>query len=114
MDFIFDALQYLADISNVVVDFVVSIPAFIMDLFTYAWFWMIRLYISIKLGVLEMAYNVASMLLAEYEVYTVLNAMFNQLSPDLRNSAYQLGVVDAIRIVIDALATAFVLRIMGW
>lgn len=62
----------------------------------------------------EMAYSVASMLLSEYEVYTVLNVMFNKLSPDLRNAAFQLGVVDAIRIVIDAMATAFVLRIMGW
>ena len=62
----------------------------------------------------EIAYEIASMILADYEVYTVLNAAFNNLSPDLRYSAYQLGIVDAIRIVIDGLATAFVLRIMGW
>ncbi|MCX8826175.1 hypothetical protein [Vibrio parahaemolyticus] len=54
------------------------------------------------------------MILTDYEVYTVLNAAFNNLAPDLRHAAYQLGVVDAIRIVIDGLATAFVLRIMGW
>ena len=114
MDFLYETLSYLSSVFGSIKDFLYSIPDFVLSGFTYAWYFLIKLYISIKISMVEMAYSVASMLLSEYEVYTVLNAMFNKLSPDLRSAAHQLGVVDAIRIVIDAMATAFVLRIMGW
>jgi ABC-type phosphate transport system permease subunit len=114
MEFIYAAFQYIANVFGSIYDFFVSIPDLIIEVFAYAWYWLIKLYLSIKISMVHMAYQVASMLLTDYEVYTVLNSAFNNLPPDLRHSAYQLGVVDAIRIVIDALATAFVLRIMGW
>ncbi|MCY9803346.1 hypothetical protein OTK51_07855 [Vibrio scophthalmi] len=114
MDFIFEALQYIADVFVALKDFVVSVPDFVQEIFAYAWFWAIKFYIYLQIEMIEFAYSVTSMLLKEYEVYTVLNMVFNQLSPDIRHAAFQLGIVDAIRIIIDALATAFVLRIMGW
>lgn len=114
MEFIYDALQYVVDILSFIKDFFYSIPDLLMDIFTYIWYLGIKFYLSIKISMVEMAYSIASMLLTNYEVYTVLNSLFNNMSPDLRNACYQLGVVEAIRIVIDALATAFVLRIMGW
>ncbi|EGR3323091.1 hypothetical protein DMJ26_11075 [Vibrio parahaemolyticus] len=114
MDFIYEAFQYIANVFGSISDFFMSIPDLILEVFTYAWYWGIKLYLSIKISMVEMAYEIASMILTDYEVYTVLNAAFNNLAPDLRHAAYQLGVVDAIRIVIDGLATAFVFRIMGW
>lgn len=114
MEFIYAAFQYIANVFGSIYDFFVSIPDLIVEVFAYAWYWLIKLYLWVNKLMLEMAYQTASMLLADYEVYTLLNSAFNNLPPDLRHSAYQLGVVDAIRIVIDALATAFVLRIMGW
>lgn len=114
MDFIYDALNYLSTVGHDVSDFFAGIPTFIVDMFAYIWFWAIKFYLSFKIGMVELAYSVAGMLLQDYEVYTVLNAAFNNLSPNLRAACYQLGIVEAIRIVIDAMATAFVLRIMGW
>ncbi|HHP0481482.1 TPA: hypothetical protein ACRZ2J_003262 [Vibrio campbellii] len=114
MEFIFDAFQFIANVFGAILDFFTSIPTLILEVFTYSWYWLIKLYLHIQISMVEVAYEIASMILADYEVYTVLNAAFNNLAPDLRHAAYQLGVVDAIRIVIDGLATAFVLRIMGW
>lgn len=114
MEYFYSALDYIVSVFGSIYDFFASIPDLILQAFSYAWFWFIKLYISIKIQMLEMAYNVASLLLSEYEVYTVLNMAFNKLPSDLRYACYQFGIVDSVRIVVDAFATAFVLRIMGW
>ncbi|RZP71668.1 hypothetical protein D8T51_18365 [Vibrio vulnificus] len=114
MEFLMDGLQYIANMFSTVGDFIAGIPDFIMEIFAYCWFWLIKLYISSQIFMVELAYEVAQLIFHEYEVYGVLNAAFNNLPDNLRYSAYQLGVVDAVRIVVDAMGTAFVLRIMGW
>lgn len=114
MEYFYDALDFIVTAFGSIYDFFASIPDLILEAFTYAWFWAIKLYIYLKIQMLELAYNVASLLLSEYEVYTVLNMAFNKLPADLRFACYRLGVVDAVRIIVDAFATAFVLRIMGW
>ncbi|MEZ9739853.1 hypothetical protein AB4283_20005 [Vibrio splendidus] len=114
MEYFYSALDYIVSVFGSIYDFFATIPDLFLDAFTYAWFWFIKLYIYLKIQMLEMAYNVASLLLSEYEVYTVLNMAFNKLPSDLRFACYQFGIVDSVRIVVDAFATAFVLRIMGW
>ena len=114
MEYFYGALDYIVSVFGSIYDFFATIPDLFLDVFTYAWFWFIKLYIYLKIQMLEMAYNVASLLLSEYEVYTVLNMAFNKLPSDLRFACYQFGIVDSVRIVVDAFATAFVLRIMGW
>lgn len=114
MEFFYNSLDYIVQSFTDIYDFFSTLPDLIFDVFSYAWFWCIKLYISLKIQMLEMAYSVASLLLSEYEVYTVLNMAFNKLPSDLRYACYAFGVVDAVRIVVDAFATAFVLRIMGW
>lgn len=114
MDFIYEAFQFLANSLNDVVDFFSTIPLLIKDCFNYAFYWFISLYISMQIMGVELAKDIASLLLADYEVYTVLNNAFNGLPSDLRSACYQFGIVDSVRIIVDAYATAFVLRIMGW
>lgn len=114
MDFIYSAFQYVANVFGSISDFISTIPDLIVEIFSYAWFWAIKFYITFKIQMIELAYSVAIMVLKDYEVYTVLNAAFNSLPSDLRFAAYNFGVVDAVRIVIDAFTTAFVLRMMGW
>lgn len=114
MEFIYSALQYIANVFGSISDFFSTIPNLILEAFSYAWFWAIKFYISFKIQMIELAYSVAVLVLQDYEVYTVLNAAFNALPSDLRFAAYRFGVVDAVRIIIDAFTTAFVLRMMGW
>ncbi|WCP70104.1 hypothetical protein LYZ37_19060 [Vibrio tubiashii] len=113
MDYIYQVLEFLSGVGSDVKHFVTGIPEFLMNIVTYFWYFATKFYLTFKLWGLEMAYKVATMLLQNYEVYTVLNAAFNQISPDLRAICHAIGIVDGIRIVIDAFATAFVLRIMG-
>lgn len=114
MDYLYSVIEFLAGIGSDVKHFLFSIPDMIMNVFAYAWLWLIKLYLYLELSMIKLAFKVATMLLKDYEVYTVLNGAFNQLSPDLRHVCYAIGIVDAIRIIIDAAATAFVLRVMGW
>lgn len=114
MEFIYSALQYIANVFGSIADFFSTIPNLILETFSYAWFWAIKFYISFKIQMVELAYSVAVLVLKDYEVYTVLNAAFNNLPSDLRFAAYRFGIVDAVRIIIDAFTTAFVLRMMGW
>ena len=114
MDFIVQALEYIANTFDLIKGVIYGIFEFATGAFTYLYYLLIKVGLWFKLESLKMAYSIANMLLADYEVYAVLNSMFNNLSPDLRYAAFELGVVEAVRIVIDALATAFVLRVMGW
>ncbi|WPC72556.1 DUF2523 family protein [Vibrio porteresiae] len=114
MEYIYDALNYLADAFYYIKEFFASIPAFFMDAMTYCYYLAFKFYLYIKIQTVMMAYDVAQMLLGDYEVYTVLSNVFNAMPDSIRYAAYQLGVVQAVRIVIDAFATAFVLRLMGW
>lgn len=114
MEFIYSALQFFADIGGLISDFFSAIPDIIKEIFTYAWYWSIKIWLYFKITGIELAYSVAEMFLSEYEVYAVLNAAFNALPSDLRGASYALGIVDAVRIIVDAMATALVLRIMGW
>lgn len=114
MEYFYSGLEYIVVTLSNLYDFFATLPDLMFETFSYAWFWCIKLYISLKIQMLELAYSVASLLLSEYEVYTVLNMAFNKLPSDLRYACYTFGIVDAVRIVVDAFATAFVLRIMGW
>ena len=114
MDYIYSVMHFLASVASDVKHLFFYLADSILNVFTYAWYWLVKLYLYIQLSTIELAFNVATMILQDYEVYTVLNGAFNQLSPDLRYMSYSLGIVDAIRIIIDAFATAFVLRVMGW
>lgn len=114
MDYIYSVLEFLTGVGSDFKHFLFGIPEFFMEMFAYAWFWLIKLWLYLKIAGVELAYKVAAMLLKDYEVYTVLNSAFNQLSPDLRAICHAIGIVEAIRIIIDAFATALVLRIMGW
>ena len=82
MEYFYSALDYIVSVFGSIYDFFATIPELFVDVFTYAWFWFIKLYIYLKIQMLEMAYSVASLLLSEYEVYTVLNMTFNKLPSD--------------------------------
>lgn len=114
MEYIHGFIDWLSTGFVGITDFVSGIPEFILDIFAYAYFWCIKLWISTQIFTIELAYEVAQLILEDYEVYTLLNAAFNSMSDDVRGIAYALGIVEAIRIFIDACATAMVLRIMGW
>lgn len=114
MEFIYMALQYISNIFGSIGDFITGIPDLINEVFAYGWYWAIKIWLYFKIQSIDIAYRVAQMFLSDYEVYTVLNGAFNALPDNMRAASYGLGIVDAIRIVIDALATALVLRVMGW
>ncbi|HDY8177098.1 TPA: hypothetical protein RQL26_002882 [Vibrio vulnificus] len=114
MEFLMDGLQYIANMFSTVGDFIAGIPSFVMEIFSYLGVSLVKSYISFKIFMVKVAYGAVQLIFHEYEVYGVLNTAFNNLPDNLRYSAYQLGVVDAVRIVVDAMGTAVVLRIMGW
>lgn len=114
MQFIMDALQWISDSFGNILDFIKGIPAFIIEIFVYIKAWLFIKELEFQIWLIEISYEAARNILQDYEVYNVLNSAFNQLPDDLRYISYQLGIVDAVRITIDAMATAFVLRIIGW
>lgn len=114
MQYIYDALDFLSQVGVDIKNFFTLILSYFNYFFTLLWLYAMKFYFTMKLWGLELAYDVAKMLLKDYEVYTILNNAFNKLSPDYRAICHALGIVEAIRIIIDAFATALVLRVMGW
>ncbi len=39
MEFIYEAFQYIANVFGSISDFFMSIPDLILEVFTYAWYW---------------------------------------------------------------------------
>ncbi|MEZ9120574.1 hypothetical protein BCV43_20985 [Vibrio cyclitrophicus] len=60
MEYFYSALDYIVTVFGSIYDFFASIPDLFLDVFTYAWFWFIKLYIYLKIQMLEMAYSVAA------------------------------------------------------
>ncbi|GIU46740.1 hypothetical protein TUM4438_23440 [Shewanella sairae] len=109
-DLFYIGIQLINDVFSAIVSFIAIIP----DLFEYLYVTGLRMYVEGKIIGFEIAFEVARSVLVDYEVYTFISNQFNKLPNDLAYSAHALGVVDGMRIVVDALATAFVLRVAGW
>jgi len=114
MEFFTEIFYSGIELLNDLMGFFTSFWNVLLDLIDYLTFVALRFYIDSKIMMVELAYDVANSILVNYEVYTLISNAFNQLPPDLAYSAHVFGIVEAVRIVVDASATAFVLRVMGW
>lgn len=114
-------MEFFADLFNIVIglasdllSFFSSLFSLFYDAFSYIYEWAIKWWINSKIEMVEMAYRITSELFSEYEVYTFISNAFNKMPANLAYSAHAFGIVGGLRIVVDAYATAFVLRVMGW
>ena len=114
MDYFVDLFYMLIQSLNDIWSFVISLWNVFQEMVHYISLYALSTYLDAKILMVEIAYDVANSVLANYEVYTLISESFNKLPANVSYSAHALGVVDAIRIVVDAAATAFVLRVMGW
>ncbi len=113
MDYIMGFAEYVGSILYLIKDFIDAVGDFFFYATQYLGYLIISLYIDFKISMIELSYGIATELFAEYEVYAFISSAFNALPSDLRYACYQFGVVDAIRIVVDAYGTAFVLRFIS-
>ena len=114
MQFFTEVFYQAINLLNDIYSFCLAILALIPDLFEYLYVTGMRMYIDGQIKMVLMAQSVAEAVLLDYEVYTFVSNQFNKLPNDLAFAAHAFGLVDAMRIIIDALATAFVLRVAGW
>ncbi|EKO3792807.1 hypothetical protein MRM63_06715 [bacterium 19MO03SA05] len=114
MTYIYDAFAFFSGVLGYIYDFLMYIPTLLIDIFSYCWYFIIKIYLFIGNLAVELAYKTVRLVLNDYQVYELLNHAFNMMPDNLRYASYQLGIVDAIRVLIDALGAAFVLRVMGW
>ncbi|MEC4724006.1 hypothetical protein HWQ46_00370 [Shewanella sp. D64] len=114
MEFISELFAVMIGLASDLLSFFQSVFSLIFDIFDYAYEWAIKLWINGEIQMVEMAYRITAELFSQYEVYTLLSNVFNKLPPDISYSAHALGIVAGVRIVIDAMGVAFVLRVMGW
>lgn len=114
MSYIYEAFAFLSGVLSSIFDFILYIPYFILDIFAYLFYLGIKIYLFTASLFVELSYRVVRMLFENYEVYELLNSAFNMLPPNLRAASHEFGIVEGVRIVIDALGASFVLRAMGW
>lgn len=114
MDMIYSLLSFLSDAGQSVVDFIGLIDDWVANIFVYVSYYAIKLWLQMKILGITLALDVARLLLADYGVYSLMDSSFNALPTDVRYILHQFGVVTGIRIIIDAVGTGLVLRVMGW
>lgn len=113
MDYLIGFAEYVGSVFYLIKDFISSIGDFFFYATQYLGYLIISLYIDFKISMVQLSYGIAKELFSEYEVYAFITSAFNSLPSDLRYACYQFGVVDAIRIIVDAYGTAFILRMIS-
>ncbi|OLQ70013.1 hypothetical protein BIT28_10740 [Photobacterium proteolyticum] len=114
MEYIYSILQILGDGISSVVVFILNIPHYIEQLFIYLGLLLFDIWLDTKIYTLNLALTIARELLSNYGVYDLIEIAFNRLSPDVRYVLTAYGFPDGLRMLFDAYATAFVLRVLGW
>lgn len=114
MDFIYSLLQIIGDAVASVLTFIIMIPSYVRELFDYAALWLFEVWIETKLFMLKLSLNMARELLTDYGVYDLIEVFFNRLPPDVRFVLTAYGVPEGLRMLFDAYATSFVLRVVRW
>ncbi len=113
MDLIYEALNYLYSVFHLILDFILDIPTFLHAFSNYFIYLAMSLYIDFKIASVKTAHTIATQLLTDYEVYQIIGSAFNSLPSSLKYASHEFGVVEAIRIIVDAYGTAFVLRFLN-
>lgn len=110
MDWINDALNYLSNGFQTIVDFISAIPIMLERLLSYIQLYILKSKITGYIWFLEISYRSAQILLEELGFNELLVSVFNGLSPELRYYAYLFGIPQAITIFTNFFTTAFVMR----
>lgn len=114
MDFIYSALDFIANVGQTMVDFIQYIPDWIINCFEYGALWCVSLWLDLKIASIQVALKIAQTLLSEYGVYTLVESHFNALPSDVRYILIQYNVTGGLRIIFDAFATSLVMRFFNW
>lgn len=114
MDFIYSALNFIANVGQTMVEFIQYIPDWIINCFDYAQLWFLSLWLELKISSIQLALKIAQTLLSEYGVYTLVESHFNALPSDVRYILIQYNVTGGLRIIFDAFATSLVMRFFNW
>lgn len=114
MDYIYSLIDYLSSVAGGIYAFIVMIPNYVIELFSYAGLWLFNIWLDTKLFMLEVSLGIAQKILSEYGVYDLIELAFNQLPNDIRVVLSAYGIPTGLRILFDAYATSFVLRVAGW
>ncbi|EDP60918.1 DUF2523 family protein [Vibrio sp. AND4] len=114
MEFIYSALDFIANAAETLIYFIQSIPEWIKNCFEFGVIWCMSLWLDFKIASIQMALSIAQTLLSDYGVYTLIESNFNALPSDVRYILTKYSLTTGLRIIFDAFATSLVMRFMNW
>lgn len=114
MDYIYAALEFIANVGQTLLDFIQNIPDLIINCVEYSALWCISIWLDIKIASIQISLRIAQTLLADYGVYTLIESNFNSLPSDVRYILTQYGVTSGLRVIFDSFAASLVMRFFNW
>lgn len=114
MEYIYSALEFISNVGDTILNFFDTLILWVKNIFAYAGYYIIHVYLTIKIFMADVALSIARELLSDYGVYTLVETNFNALPTDVRFILTEYGVTTGLRIIFDAFATSLVMRFMGW
>lgn len=114
MEYIYSALEFIANIAQTFLDFFDVAIGWIKNAFEYGALLCLSVWLDIKISSIQLALKIAQLLLEEYGVYTLAQERFNSLPSDVRYILTEYGVTSGLRIIFDAFATSLVMRFFNW
>ena len=109
--------EFFTSVSNffIAVEYFIfeAIPQMIDDLKIYMTFWVIKIYIQMKMSSVEMSFAVAELLLSHFGFSSLFDSALSSLPADTKALISQYGLIRAINIIIEAYIARFILN-LGW
>ncbi|MCG3721385.1 DUF2523 family protein [Vibrio cincinnatiensis] len=112
MQYILDFLAFLSSVGDTVVAFFQNIPTYFKDFFVYLGAWSVKIKFMFFIFSISRSYEVAVFLLEDLGVTQMVAQLYNALPSELRYYLHLLGIPQALSIIFNCGATAFVMRIM--
>ncbi|GAA4892620.1 DUF2523 family protein [Ferrimonas pelagia] len=114
MDWLVQFFDWLGNGFVQIKEFFQFLPEIIDAFFIMLAKWAVLAWINIQIHTVQFGYAVAQEVLADFDAYGLVSTAFNSLPENILVVANAYGVPQCIRIIMDAIATRFVLTFMGW
>lgn len=106
-------MEFILDVLATIIAFFEAIPTFIIEFFEFLLVQYLIWQIELKIMIVKISHEAVKAVFENYELYKLISEAFNQLPDSVRYVLHSWGFDVYIKIIIEAMSTAFVIRLIN-
>ena len=103
-------MEFILDVLATIIAFFEAIPTFIIEFFEFLLVQYLIWQLELKLIMVKISHEAVKAIFENYELYQLIAKAFNQLPSTIRYILYSWGFDVYVKVIIEAISTAFVIR----